>query len=209
MVFCASGAAYQPASSDLTHIKGFPVIGKWMIAPSGRPADWIGIKYKGKEMREPINIVIIDVKSKTAEDSIARISGYCEKAGYKDRKGHSSGYSGYIGGSVCSQLPRENDHAFSNGPYELSNNHGRMFGPYKSGGKFYFIGAFSREVVGRVGMGLTHKYGSFMKAQKDFVKQAARKTELKVVTEIFLDNAFSGGMLTTGDHDGYAVVLGN
>ena len=180
-----------------------------MISPSGKPADWIGIKYKGKEMREPINIVIIDRKSKTAEEAVARISDYCDKAGYKDRKGHSSGYSGYIGGSLCSQVPREADHAFSNRPYELNNNHGRIFGPYKSGGKFYFIGSFSREVIGRVGFKLTHKYGSFMKAQKDFVKQAARKTELKIVREIFLDNALSGGTLTTGDHDGYAVVLGN
>lgn len=206
---CLTGAAYNPSSSDLIHPKGLPVIGKWMISSSNAPANWLGIKFQGKEMREPINLVIIDSSSKTSAEAIARISQYCDTAGYKNRKGHSSGYSAYIGRSLYSQIPSEKDHAFSNRPYELDNDHGRIFGPYKVGGKFYFVGSFSREVVGRVGLKMIHKYGSFRQAREDFADQVTRKTELIITQYIFLDNRISSGTLTTGDHDGFAIVLEN
>lgn len=209
LAFYASGAAYKPSSSDLARPNDLPVIGKWMIAPSGRPANWLGIKFQGKEMREPINIVIVDSISKTPEDSIARIYRYCAKAGYRDRRGHSWGYSGYIGGALYAQLPRTKGHAFSNRPYEVGNDHGRIFGPYMSGGKFYFIASFSREVLGTVGRGITHKYGSFRLARNEFADLVSRKTALKISSYVFLDNKISSGALTTGDHDGYSIVLQN
>jgi len=209
LAFYASGAAYRPSSSDLARPDELPVIGKWMIAPSNKPANWLGIKFEGKEMREPINIVIVDSISRTPGQAIARIFRYCAKAGYRDRRGHSSGYSGYIGGSLYAQIPRKRGHAFSNRPYEMGNDHGRIFGPYKSGSMFYFTGAFSREVLGRMGRGITHKYGSFRFARNEFADQVTRKTELQISSYVFLDNKISSGALTTGDHDGYAIVLQN
>jgi hypothetical protein len=205
LVFCASGAAYQPSPSDIAHPKGLPALGKWMIAPSNKPANWLGLKFQGKEMREPINVIIIDSRSKTSEEAMDRLSEYCSEAGFKARKGHSSGYFGYIEGSLYPQIPRKNRLAFSNKPPEFQNDHGRIFGPYKSGGKFYFTAAFSREKLTRHG----HEYVSFVKAREEFTSQMSVKTDLKVIDNVFMDNKISSEALTTGDHDGYAIVLRN
>ncbi len=205
LAFYAAGAAYQPASSDLAHPKGLPVIGKWMITPSNKPANWLGLKFHGKEIKEPINVVIIDSRSKTSEEAIGRISKYCAEAGFKPRRGHSSGYSGYIGTSLYPQIPRKNRYAFSDRPPEFKNDHGRIFGPYKSEGKFYFTGAFSREKLDRRG----HDYVSFVKAREEFAARITSKTELKMTRKVFLDNMITSETLTTGDHDGSAIVLQN
>ena len=37
-----------------------PSIGKWMEIQHGGFAHWLGLRYANKELREPINIVIID-----------------------------------------------------------------------------------------------------------------------------------------------------
>jgi hypothetical protein len=157
---------YVPSRNDISKIKGLPTIGKWMISPEDKPANWIGELYKGKTMKEPINVIIVDNKATSIIDAKGRLSKYMKAAGFKDRGGHSSGYKGYIAGRVFEQLPAEKDHAYSDGWYIFDNDHARLFGPYKDGKRYIFVGAFSREVVGFYGKTLTHKYGSFNKARE-------------------------------------------
>jgi hypothetical protein len=212
VLVCSAAAAadeYIPSPKDIAHINGLPEIGKWMISPENRPANWIGELYKGKMMKEPINIIIIDNKAASIVDAKERLSRFMAKAGFKDRCGHSSGYKGYISGKIYGQLPAENDHAYSDGWYIFDNDHARLFGPYKDGKRYIFIGAFSREVVGFYGKTLTHKYGSFNKARDAFAENVKRKTDLKDLSVVNMGSKANSSKVTTGDHDGQALLLSN
>lgn len=200
---------YAPAKEDIVIQKELPSIGKWMISPENKPADWIGQRYDGKAMKEPINVIIIDHKAGSEKEAIAKLITYCGDAGYRDRNGHSSGYKGYIGGKVYDQLPSEKDHAFSDAHYEFNNDHGRMFGPYHVEKGYLFIGAFSREVIGIYNNKLTHTYGSFNRARDGIARGLYSKTDLNKVSYVDMGNKVDDPDTTTGDHDGKAVLLQN
>jgi hypothetical protein len=205
----AAGGTPEPtlAPSDIATPQDFPAVGKWMIDPSGVPAHWLGETYRGKTLREPINVLIVDGFATSAEDAKQRFVAACQKAGYPARAGHSSGYKGYIAGAFYGQLPEQKEHAFSNGPFELDNNHGRVLGPASTGGKYYLIAAFSRENVDPFTK-VKHLYGSFNQARDNFTQRMDEHTTYKIAGFVNLDNALIGDpQISTGDHDGIAVLL--
>jgi len=189
---------------------GLPRIGKWMIAPDMKPACWLNQLYEGKGLREPINVIIVDRLSTSEAEAEAALLSACKAAGYPDRYGHSTGYKGEMDGRLFSQFPQRNERAFSNRWFILNNNHGRIFGPYFKGGRYYFIAAFSREIVDWLKIKEIHQFGSFSQARDDFSWNMDRKTSYKVKGFLDLDNAIVGDpKVGTGDHDGLAVILGN
>ncbi len=203
--------ATVPTPDDTSTPPGFPRVGKWMYNVLGEPAHWLGEVYRGKQLREPINVLIVDGFAASATSAKARLLAACRRAGYPARFGHSSGYRGYIDGSFYSQLPEQKDNAFSNFPFEVDNNHGRVFGPARplgaAGGPYYFIGAFSRERVDPVTK-VKHRYGSFDRARDDFAQRMGERSDYKVTAFVNLENAVIGDPgVTTGDHDGIAVLL--
>jgi hypothetical protein len=206
----AATAAYQPGPDEIARPQGLPPIGKWLITPELRPANWLGQQYRGKEMREPINIIIIDRSAKSNDEAKRRLVANCAAAGFPSRWGHSAGYHGYLDGKLLCQLPEGEKMAFSDRPCELSNNHGRIFGPYFKEGKYYFIGAFSREVVNYLKIKEIHQFGSFLQARAAFARGLDQQTEFKLSGYIDLGNAIgTDPKLTTGDHDGKAALLKN
>ena len=53
-----------------------------------------------------------------------------------------------------------------------------------------------------------HRYGSFKEARDDFARQLDAKTGFKLLGRVSLDNAIADDPdITTGDHDGRAVLL--
>ena len=74
-----------------------------------------------------------------AGDAAARLLAFCARAGFKSRPGHSSGYFGWIGGRLYPQLPGQRNHALADEPFEINNNHGRLFGPAPWDGGFLFL----------------------------------------------------------------------
>jgi hypothetical protein len=196
-------------ADDIIKPSGLPTLGKLMIGPDNKPANWIGIKYKGKRLWEPINIIIVDRKAKDLEDSKARIKKYMRSAGFMDRGGHSSGYKAYIAGKMESQLPPEKDHAYSDGWYVFDNDHCRLFGPYFDGKRYIFTASFSREIVGIYNGKLTHKYGSFNKARDAFSKKVMARTDMKYKKVVNMWNKIDIKTTTTGDHDGKAFLISN
>ena len=91
--------------------------------------------------------------------------------------------------------------------FELSNNHGRIFGPYALEKGYLFTAAFSREEVDPI-RDPPHQYGSFNRARDDFTQRLDLHTDFKVGAFVNLGNALIGDpKLTTGDHDGIAVVV--
>lgn len=135
------------SGANLATPPDFPEIGKWMLGSDGAAAHWLGERFRGKGLREPINVVIVDEAARNAAEATARVLAAARAAGYPVRMGHSTGYRAAIGGQTFAQLPRGWDDAFSDEPFEWSNNHGRVFGPLPVGRAFVFVAAFSREEV--------------------------------------------------------------
>jgi hypothetical protein len=197
----------RPKELDVVAPPSLPEIGKWMMTAQGSPSDWLGEIYEGKSLREPINVIILDESSASVEEAKSRLVLASSLAGYPVRFGHSTGYQGYIGGKLHAQLPQGRDDAFSNEVFEVSNNHGRIFGPYQIEQTYVFTAAFSRETVDPF-RHPGHLYASFNRARDDFTQSLDRSTAYKVSGFVNLDNAIVGDpKLTTGDHDGVAVLV--
>ena len=191
---------------DVASPPGLPQLGRWMIDPDGTLAHWLGSSYEGKNIREPINVVLVDRGAASAEDAVARLLAAAAAAGYPSREGHSSGYRGFIGGELYTQLPTRH-HAFSNRPFEFDNNHGRIFGPAPFEGGYLFIGAFSRERID-IFRDPPHQYSSFDQARDDFTQKLDAGSGYRIAGFLDMDNAVVGDpQVTTGDHDGRAVLL--
>ncbi|MGQ7793398.1 hypothetical protein ACUN0C_13395 [Faunimonas sp. B44] len=178
-----------------------------MIDPQGTPAHWLGEIYDGKALREPINVVIVDRAAKSADDAKTRLIGAAALAGYPLREGHSAGYRAWIGDAYHGQIPTERDHAFSNEPFIVDNNHGRIFGPFPAGGAFVFTAAFSRENVDPIAWP-AHRFASFVRARDDFAARLAATDFYRGGDPVPLENAIlDDPAVMTGDHDGMAALL--
>jgi hypothetical protein len=197
----------QRPDIDVATPEGLPAIGRWMLTAQSVPSDWLGEIYERRNLREPINVIIVDQRASSADDAKARLLAAAARAGYPIRFGHSTGYQGFIGGQLYAQLPQGRDDAFSNDIFEVSNNHGCIFGPHQFGQGYLFAGAFSREEIDPL-RDPPHSYGSFNRARDDFTQRLDRSTDFKVSRFVDLGNALIGDpKLTTGDHDGIAVVV--
>ena len=183
-----------------------PAVGKWMVDEKGDFAHWLGELYEGKPLREPINVILVDAGARNEEDAVKRLIAASKQAGYPIRRGHSIGYQASIGGTLHPELPTGKSGAFSNAPFELDNNHGRIFGPFKLGDSFVFVAAFSRENVDPFGTP-KHRYASFNRSRDDFAQRMNEVTAFKLSGFIDLENTGIGMAWTTGDHDGQATVL--
>lgn len=199
-------AAYQLGNQ--VGLPEMPIIGKWMISPQSTIAHWLGYKYQGKELQEPINVIIVDGVSNSPEEAKNRLLSSCAAAGYDNMLNHSTGYSGFMGQKLYGQFPGEANRAFSNTFFWVANNHGRIFGPHFHEGKYYFIAAFSREGID-MNTEVKHIYESFVVARDDFAKNLSERSDYQLSGTIDLKNAIPNdpGSQTVGDHDGKAVVL--
>jgi len=197
----------QGAPEEKSIIPGLPAIGSWMLTRDGLIADWLGAAHQGKRLLEPINVVIIDPYAASAQDAEARLLAACKKAGFPEREGHSSGYQGLIESEVFSQVPLKSEDCFSDAPFELSNDHGRIFGTFEREGSYYFTGAFSRERVDLV-IKVKHQFVSFNRARDVFAQRMSERSDYRIESFLSLGNVFiDDPNRTTGDHDGIAVLL--
>ena len=192
---------------EQTHLPEGLQIGRWLLTGREVPANWLGQKFQGKMMREPINVILVDEVAATPDAAVQYLLESCEAIGYLSRPGHSSDYRGQIGNVIYSQLPRQQNHAFSNAMYILPNNHGRIFGPHFFAGYYYFSGALSREAINLFAE-VRHVYASFEMAKQDFAARMQASGRYFVVGASAMENVFlPSESMTTGDHDGTAVLL--
>jgi hypothetical protein len=198
---------FEPLPADIARPEGFPAIGKWMIAPDLSYAHWFGAVYKGKRLREPVNVIIVDGMAASSGDAVDRLLKACAVAGYSARRGHSGGYFGWLDGRLFPQIPSGRYHALADEPFELHNNHGRFFGPCRWKGRFYWMGSLSREKMDLASRA-KHDFVSFNSARDGFARALARKAGYRIVGYLSLRNAIREDPLVgTGDHDAFAVVL--
>jgi hypothetical protein len=198
---------FKPAPVDVARIKEFPSIGKWMISPRLGYADWLGARFEGKRLREPMNVILIDPFAGSPEEARSRFLEACAKAGFSIRAGHSGGYFGWLGDRLFPQIPAEKHHAISDEPFELHNNHGRFFGPCLWAGRYFFIGALSREKLVPATKA-EHMFISFNQARDKFARVLTEKSSYKITAFLNLENTLLDDPgVGTGDHDGIVVVL--
>lgn len=183
-----------------------PSIGKWMQIKHGGFAHWLGQHYRNKELREPINIIIVDRYSPTRQDAIKALIMACRKAGYKEVSGHSSGYFSSIDDIIYPQIPSKTKTAFANHVWYKTNNHGRIFGPAQYGNSWVFTGAFSRESFALFNR-VHHLFLSFADARNDFSQRLNDYSNYQLLGTVPMDNSINTDTSTTADHDGNAVLL--
>lgn len=187
-------------------------LGKWMLNPDGSVANWGGQTYLGnKTLVEPINVILIDPTSTTPEESTAKLNKDMTKAGFPAQQVHSTGFGGNIDGTVYGQQPSGPLQAFSDNLYVLPNDHARVFGPapvaQEGGGGYVWTAAASTETPGIYAGALTHRYVSFDLARDILVVRLLLSGGATFVGVVPMNNQYNDGTVSTGDHDGYAVVL--
>jgi len=198
---------FRPPETEMVQPDGYPPLYKWMLAPNLEPAHWLGARVSGKELVEPLNVVIVDRLSKNPEDARRTLEGALAQAGFPMRVGHSSGYFAFLDGRLQPQFPASPHRAFSNEPFEFPNDHGRVFGPVFMAGRFVFVAGFSREGISPMGK-VKHRYVSFNRARDRVADRLDQLTAFKRNGFLDLRNVLAGDLAhTTGDHDGLAVVL--
>ena len=202
----ANALAASPGAREVASPPGLPTIGKWMLDGKLEVAHWLGKKVRGKQVREPINVIVLDRGAASAEEATRRLLDGMRAVGFRIFAGHSSGYHAIIGGRVLDQLPAGKTEAFADAPPSRASNHGRMFGPFPLEHGFLFTGAFSLEVVsGRIA---GHLYGSFDHARDHLATCLDEGTTYHIAGYVSLDNTIVGDpIFTTGDHDGVAILL--
>ena len=52
-----------------------------MLTRDGVASDWLGEIYNGKNLREPINVILVDEGAGSADDAKARLLSAAAKAG--------------------------------------------------------------------------------------------------------------------------------
>lgn len=199
-------ATYRPAPGDVLSVPDIGDLGLWMITKDLKTATWLGEKYQGKTMHEPINVVLLDKAAATPEQATERMLNAMNQAGYGPKNMHSVGYYGYLNGNLMSQYPKGKSDAFSDGPWYTANNHGRIFGPFKTAGGYVFTGAFSRENFVLLPKP-SHTFNSFQVAREDLAERLTANTVFKRSAYLDLKSVIDTPTDTTGDHDGRAVLL--
>ncbi|GAB7069811.1 hypothetical protein H7J06_15745 [Mycobacterium hodleri] len=196
-----------PSPTDVAHT-AYGDIGTWLIQPNGQIANYGGVPHDGKTVLEPVNVIILDPSSTTAAESAARLDAAMTRAGFPAQPIHSVGFSGIIDGTTYGQQPAGFLQAFSDNFFLFPNDHGRVFGaaPAVNGTGYVWSGAFSTEQLNPANP-FTHEYVSSDVARAELARRLVASGAATVVGVVPLGNAYDDGTFTTGDHDGYAVVL--
>jgi hypothetical protein len=203
-----STAAGVPSPGDVVQTP-YGEIGKWLLQSNGQISDFGGAPLGGKKLLEPINVIILDPTATTAAAATANLNADLSLAGFPAQLVHTTGFQGTIDGQTYGQQPTGILEAFSDNSFLLPDDHARAFGPApaEDGTGYVFTVAASRETLGLDGLLPTHTYVSFDYARDELANQLVSSGVGTVVGIVPLDNAYNSATETTGDNDGYAVVI--
>lgn len=204
----ASVAATEPSPED-EKLTDYGNIGKWMLKDDNEIANWGGKPYEDKTLLEPVNVIIVDPTSTSASQAARRLNRAMFLSGFPARPLHSFGFNGSIDDVTYGQKPQAALLGYSNNFFLLPNDHGRIFGPdpVETEQGFVWSGAFSTEEVAFSGGAPGHVYVSSNQARNALAYQLVASGQATYAGTVPLENAYNTDAVTTGDHDGYAVVL--
>jgi hypothetical protein len=183
-------------------------IGPWLLESNGQISDFGGQQLGGKTLLEPINVIIVDPTSSTAAEATAKFNASMSQAGFPALPIHSTGFQGTIDGQTYGQQPTGILDAYSNNSFLLPDDHARAFGPdpVQTASGFVWTVAASREQWGLSGLVPTHTYTSY-NAARDELASRLILSGATLVGIVPLSNSVDSATQTTGDHDGYAIVI--
>lgn len=184
-------------------------IGKWMLKSDGQIANWGGVPHDDRTLLEPVNIIVVDSTSTTPEESTAKLNSAMFWSGFPGQPIHSTGFQGKIGDVIYGQQPDGVAQAYSDLLFLLPNDHGRMFGPapIENGTGYVWTGSFSTEALGIYNGEIGHQYVSSNVARDVLILRMLLSGQATFVGVVPMENAVDSDTQTTGDHDGYAVVV--
>jgi hypothetical protein len=184
-------------------------IGTWLLESNGQISDYGGQRIDGKSVLEPINVIIVDPTSSTAAEATAKFNARMSQAGFPALPIHSTGFQGAIDDVTYGQQPAGSLDAYSNNFFLLPDDHARAFGPdpVQTASGFVWTVAVSREQFGLVnGIVPAHIVTSY-NAGRDELASQLMADGATLVGIVPLSNAVDSATQTTGDHDGYAIVI--
>ncbi|CAM3605173.1 hypothetical protein H7J08_28830 [Mycobacterium frederiksbergense] len=184
-------------------------IGKWMLKANGQIADWGGKRLGGKKLLETVNVIIVDPHSTTGAQANRGLNNAMLRSRFPAQPLHNVGFRGAIDGVTYGQKPKGPLLAYSNNFFLFRNDHGRFFGPdpIQTDAGFVWSGAFSTERVGFSGLLPGHVYVSSNEARDALATALISGGQATYGGLVPLENAYNTPTTTTGDHDGFAVVL--
>lgn len=184
-------------------------IGKWMLEPNGQIADYGGLPYGGRTVLEPVNVIIVDPTSSSAAESAAKLNCAMFWSGFPGQPFHSTGFRGAIDDILYGQQPTGPLLGFSDNFFLFPNNHGRIFGPdpVETAEGYVWSGAFSTEEFVIYEFLPRHAYVSSNVARNALAMRLIASGQATYGGMVPLNNAYNTATTTTGDHDGYAVVV--
>jgi len=184
-------------------------IGKWMLESNGDISDYGGQPYTGRTLLEPVNVIIVDPTSTSKAEATQRLNAAMFWSGFPAQPVHSTGFQGTIDDVTYGQQPTGLLSGYSDNLFILPNDHGRIFGPdpVETSSGYVWSGAFSTEQLGIYNLLPTHTYVSSDMARAALAMRLILSGQATFVAMVPLDNAVNTATTTTGDHDGYAVVL--
>jgi hypothetical protein len=185
-----------------------------MLKSDGSVSDYGGQTVDGgKTLVEPVNVIIVDPTSKTPAEASAKLNKAMFLSGFPPQPIHTGGFMGLIGTKNYGQKPIIPLTAYSDNLFILDNDHGRIFGPAPlpgTNGGYVWSGAFSSETLGVSENGIPgHTYVSSNAARDALVLRMLASGQVKSVEYVPMNNAIdpSDPDYSSGDHDGYAVVI--
>lgn len=184
-------------------------IGKWMLDRNGEISDWGGQPHDGKTLLEPVNIIIVDETSTTPEEAKRKLNSAMFWSGFPPQPIHSGGFQGEIDDTVYGQKPVLPLFGYSNNFFLFTNDHGRIFGPdpMETEQGYVWTGSFSTEAFTFYNFLPAHSYVSSNMARNALAMQMIMSGRATYGGVVPLENSYNTDTVTTGDHDGYAVVL--
>jgi hypothetical protein len=197
-----------PSADDVVQTP-YGDIGTWLLESNGQISDFGGQRIDGKSLLEPINVIIVDPTSSTAAEATAKFNARMSQAGFPALPIHTGGFQGTIDDVTYGQLPTGGLDAYSNNFFLLPDDHARAFGPdpLQTPAGFVWTVAVSREQIGLLnGILPTHVYTSYNAARDELASQLMQDGAT-LVGIVPLGNSVDSATQTTGDHDGYAIVI--
>ncbi|MET0450508.1 MAG: hypothetical protein ABW137_01605 [Mycobacterium sp.] len=184
-------------------------IGKWMLQSNGQISNYGGVPFGGRTVLEPVNVIIVDPTSSSPAEAAWKLNTAMFWSGFPAQPIHSTGFQGSIDDVTYGQQPTGLLVGFSDGLFIFPNNHGRIFGPdpVETSTGYVWSGAFSTEAFVLHGLLPTHGYVSSNVARNALALRLIATGQATYGGVVPLNNSYNTATTTTGDHDGYAVVL--
>lgn len=184
-------------------------IGKWMLQSNGQISDYGGLPYQGRTVLEPVNVIIVDPTSTSAAEAAYKLNTAMFWSDYPAQPIHSTGFQGTIDDVTYGQQPTGPLLGYSDNFFLFPNNHGRIFGPdpVETSAGYVWSGSFSTEQFVIYDLLPRHAYVSSNLARNALALRLLASGRATYGGMVALDNSYNTATTTTGDHDGYAVVI--